>query len=443
MNTPNTASPDTGTPDTDTLATNKLGATGAINRIGSLDFIRGIAVMGILWANIVAFGQPMTAYMYPDSFMVPDGDPGGILWLIQFILIDGKMRGLFTLLFGAGMYLFMEKAWAKGATRWLQARRLFWLMVFGAIHFYGIWRGDILMSYAFAGFIGLACLKWAARTQMVIGVLGYISGAVMLLAMMALPFFIVETPLGDAAPYSDMRGDMLSQKTVDLAESVADAAVVQNGSYAEFVTRNVTVHGAEPLFYFMLALMETVPLMLIGMAIYRQGWFGGEAQGGISQGVVPRGKLLKWGWTGVLLGSAITAIIGWLTVSNGLTYYGTLAAYFGFSPLPRLPVLLGLVALLVAYTPDIRSGLGERIAAAGRMAFSNYLGTSILMLFIFHGWALGLHGQLNRIELFGVVVITWAIMLLWSKPWLERFRYGPLEWLWRCLTYGKLFALRR
>ena len=77
------------------------------------------------------------------------------------------------------------------------------------------------------------------------------------------------------------------------------------------------------------------------------------------------------------------------------------------------------------------------------MAFSNYLGTSIIMMFVFHGWALGLFGQLGRVELIGVVLVAWTAMLAWSKPWLARFRYGPLEWLWRCLTYGKVFPLRR
>ena len=77
------------------------------------------------------------------------------------------------------------------------------------------------------------------------------------------------------------------------------------------------------------------------------------------------------------------------------------------------------------------------------MAFSNYLGTSILMTLIFHPWAGGLWGQFNRPQLYLVVVMAWIIMLAWSKPWLEHFRYGPLEWLWRCLTYWKLFPLRR
>ena len=87
--------------------------------------------------------------------------------------------------------------------------------------------------------------------------------------------------------------------------------------------------------------------------------------------------------------------------------------------------------------------LAERISAAGRAAFTNYLGTSIVMLVLFHGWGVGLYGALGRTELHLVTLAAWVLMLAWSKPWLERFRFGPLEWLWRCLTYLRVFPLRR
>src|SRR3546814_14379458 len=97
--------------------------------------------MGILAANIVAFGQPFSAYMYPDAFLTDHGPVSDWLWAVQFVLIDGKMRGLFTLLFGAGMMLFIERSWARDETRWLQARRLFWLILVGLIHFFLLWLG--------------------------------------------------------------------------------------------------------------------------------------------------------------------------------------------------------------------------------------------------------------------------------------------------------------
>jgi uncharacterized protein len=105
---------------------------------------------------------------------------------------------------------------------------------------------------------------------------------------------------------------------------------------------------------------------------------------------------------------------------------------------------LGLAALLVLWAPGASgTWLGSRFVAAGRMAFSNYAGTSLVMMFVFQGWAGGLYGTPHRIDLSGFVLLAWALMLAWSKPWLDRFRYGPLEWLWRCLTYGRIFAFSR
>ena len=118
-------------------------------------------------------------------------------------------------------------------------------------------------------------------------------------------------------------------------------------------------------------------------------------------------------------------------------------SFVGTSTFVRLPFVIGLAALLALWGPKATGWLGSRVSAAGRMAFSNYLGTSILMLFVFHGFALGLYGELTRPQLYIVVVAIWIIMLAWSKAWLSVFRFGPLEWLWRCLTYGKLFAIRR
>lgn len=404
------------------------------SRITSLDFIRGIAVMGILLANIVVFGQPMTAYMWPDGFLGPDGDPLGILWAAQFVLIDGKMRGLFTLLFGAGLYLFMERAWAKGASRWLQARRLAWLMAFGAVHYYLVWRGDILMSYAFAGFFGLLFLKWGRKTQLVAGLIGFVLGALVLLAFVGPLYFVAETPFGTTGEFADMRNQLIADRDADIALGLEEAALIQSGDYGAWVTLNFAEHGATPLFYFFLALMETVPLMLIGMALYRYGLFDGG---------IERRKLIRWGWAGVAAGVALTTPLALFALSTGLTYYSTLSSVVGFAPLARLPMILGLIALLAAYVPRNPGALATRVSAAGRMAFSNYLGTSIVMLIVFHGWGVGLFGELNRPQLYFVVLGVWALMLAWSKPWLARFRFGPLEWLWRCLTYGRAFAIRR
>jgi uncharacterized protein len=417
------------TPDAETAGPAKLA-----ERIGSLDLMRGIAVLGILAANIVAFGQTFSAYMYPEMFLVPTGDESGWMWIAQFVLIDGKMRGIFTVLFGVGLYLFMERAWARGQTRWLQARRLFFLMLFGMGHFFFIWRGDILFYYAVIGFIALLCMGWSAKDQLKVGLLGYVAGAILYAIMMVPLHFIADTPFGDAAAMTETRQGLEESKQEALSDDVVETGLKQSGDYLGFVEHRFVEHWYEPLANVFFFGLESLPLMLIGMGLYRLRFFSG--------GMDP-GRMRFWGWAGLLGGGLLHLLIGLWVQSIGFTYYGTLAAFVGLSVLPRLMMVLGIMALLAFYGPGWSGWLAQRLAAAGRAAFTNYLGTSILMLFVFHGWALGLFGELNRPQLYLVVLATWVIMLSWSKPWLERYRYGPLEWLWRCLTYGKLVPLKR
>jgi uncharacterized protein len=403
-------------------------------RIETLDFIRGIAVLGILPANIVAFGQPFDAYLYPAAFKVDPGDPGGWLWIAQFVLIDGKMRGLFTLLFGAGIYLFMEKAWARGAGRALQAWRLVILMGFGLIHFFLIWPGDILFSYALFGLVVLACISWSIRAQLVAALGLYLLGVLIYAAMMTLPWAIVATALGDAPHMADDRARLVSAVAETLARSAVPNAAIASGDYAALVMHRLREQWSEPLSNALLFGLETFPLMLLGLALFRLGFFTGG---------IERGAMLRWGWAGVIAGALLHLAIGLVVQAEGFSYYGTLAAFAGLSALPRLWMVLGLAALLVAYAPSARGWLGARIRAAGRVALTNYLGTSLAMMPVFHGWGLGLFGHLNRPQLYLVVLLAWAAMLAWPKPWLERFAYGPLEWLWRCLTYWRYVPLLR
>lgn len=403
-------------------------------RISSLDFIRGIAVMGILAANIVAFGQPFNAYIYPEAFIGGSGDPDGWLWITQFVLVDGKMRGLFTLLFGAGMYLFMERAWNRGQTRKLQAWRLFILLIFGLIHFFLIWIGDILSLYALVGFLALACMRWSAKAQLWVGFIGYVFGALLYAAMFTFPYLIVDTSLGEAPGVAEARTAMVEGVDAALADDAEVTVLKQSGDYAGLVVRRLTQDAVMVPSNALLFMFETLPLMLIGMGLYRVGFFSGQFS---------RSRMVLWGWIGLIAGGILHFLIGLAVQRIGFTFYGGNAAFLGWSPLPRLPMLLGLAALLVTYSPGWTGWLAERVRAAGRAAFTNYLGTSIVMLFVMHGWALGFFGEFNRPELYLVTLGMWALMLLWSKPWLDRFKYGPLEWLWRCLTYRKVFPLKR
>lgn len=404
------------------------------DRIGSLDFIRGIAVMGILFANVMAFGQPWTAYMYPDAFLVDDGDPTGMWWVTQFVLIDGKMRGLFTLLFGASMILFMQKAWERGGTRWLQARRLVWLGLFGLLHFFFIWRGDILFLYAMCGLFVLLAVRLKPSNLFILGGLGYFLGSLFFAGIMSFSHLAVDTEMGEKPGFAEFRSQALDVKAESLEEARLDGEFIASGDYVGHVARTFTEHWSDPLVAIFIGMFETIPLMLLGMALFKVGLFEGRLN---------RRKQQIWGWLGLIVGGALSLLLALWVRDGGTTFYTSKAAMVGYSAFPRVMMILGFAALLGLYGVRAGGALAGRVSAAGRMAFTNYLGTSIVMLFVMHGWALGLFGELNRPQLYIVAVLTCLLMLAGSKPWLERYRYGPLEWLWRCMTYRKLFPLRR
>ena len=402
-------------------------------RIVALDFIRGIAVLGILFPNIVAHGDAILSYFWPPNL------PGGAttadkaIWLVQLVLVDGKFRGLFTLLFGAGMMLFMERARARGATRWLQARRLLWLALFGLIHFFFIWTGDILFLYAVSGLVALTMLDWSPRTQLKIGVLWFLVGSLMLTLTLGQQAALESVPAiqqSSPARYAEARESWAGQ----LADARLEISAMSGDSYAgvvEYRLREEADGIAQAVFF---GPLETIPLMLIGMAFYRMGVFERRFD---------RARMRRWAWIGLLGGALLTVPIGLFAYRADFPFALTQFAFNGPAGFLHLPMVLGLVVLLSLWAPTAsRTWLGSRFVAAGRMAFSNYIGTSIVMMLVFQGWAGDMFHRFHRPQLFLFVLLGWALMLLWSKPWLAHFRYGPLEWLWRCLTYWRLFPMR-
>ena len=142
------------------------------------------------------------------------------------------------------------------------------------------------------------------------------------------------------------------------------------------------------------------------------------------------------------IGIPAYVLLAWGYAQSGFTLPMTFA-YVMAATVPFRPLMILATAALIILLTRRGGWLVDRIAAAGRTAFTNYLGTSILMTTLFYGYGFGLYGSLSRAELWPVVFAAWALMLLWSKPWLERFRYGPFEWLWRSLARGELQPMRR
>ena len=396
-------------------------------RIATLDFIRGVAVMAILVANLPAFGLPEAAYFSPLAW--GGHAPADVaVWFATFVLVEGKMRGLFTLLFGASMLLVIDQAKAAGRNAaQVHLARMAVLFVVGCLHLYLVWWGDILAHYALVGAVAFLFAGLRTRWLLAFGgallawnMLYNIGGAVALFDSAAR-----DTP-ERIALWDGFAGTFGVPPLADLRAEVA----AFGGSWLDGV-RWRWQHATDPLTFAMLVGPETLSAMLFGMAAYRTG---------LLTGAWSRGRLRRWAL--VCLGVALPAyaLLGAVTIVHGFdqrwAFVGSVAASAPF----RVLGALGYACLLaLLFRPGGR--LSERIAAVGRAAFTNYLGTSLIMLALFTG--AHRFGRLTRAELYLLAPPVWALMLLWSRPWLARYRYGPLEWLWRSLARGRLQPMRR
>ena len=406
----------------------------ARGRVESLDLIRGLAVMGIVLANLNSLSSMGMEHSWPPA----DGPLSAgekAVWLFEYLFVDGKLRGLFSLLFGAGMIVFLERARARGAPAIsLQLRRLFWLLLFGLAHFYLLFDGDILHNYAVAGLVALLFLRVPPKWM-----LGIAAGV--LVAFSYLPtsdlwgYRTFEVQALAAPADSDIRREYQGEIDAERSQAYAEADVLREGSLADVVAFRVehsTGGLAGNVSYW---LVEYLCLMLIGASLFRLGFFSGEWD---------RRRMLAWGLAGIAVSAAASLPLGLWTIREGFPRALHLFVFYGPVHAIRLPMILGFAAVLVAVAPALlRGGIGRRIAATGRTAFSNYIGTSLVMALVFQGWGLGLFGQLDKVERLVPLLAVWALMLVWSPAWLGRFAFGPLEWLWRCLTYWKLFPIRR
>lgn len=404
-------------------------------RIASLDTVRGIAVMGILAMNIVAFAMPSQAYMNPTAYgLQSQADLGS--WIFSFILIDGKMRGLFSFLFGASTLLVIQGAETAGRS---PARthysRMFWLLVFGLVHFYFIWFGDILVMYAMVG-LGLYFFRRLSVTKLI--VLGAIFVVVQFLLFAYFSSNIVSLgqQIASGSASADEAGQwqaLQGQFGPLVGQPLTAKLALFQGPYAGLVHDRLIEKMTAPFISLVFTVWETLAYMLFGMAALKSGFFKGEWS---------PARYCKVALLGFAVAIPAYAVLAWLLVRAdfGLTSLVPLGLA---ATVPLRPVMVVAIAALIILLTRNGGWLTQRIAAAGRAAFTNYLGTSILMTTLFYGYGLGWYGHLSRVQLWLPVLGAWAIMLLWSKPWLDRYRYGPFEWLWRSLARGRFQPMRK
>ncbi len=396
-----------------------------------LDALRGFAVMGILLMNIVGFSMPEMAYISPAVY-------GGtdlldtIVWALSYVFVDGKMRGLFTILFGASMMLIIERAEGNGENPVkIHFSRMAWLAIFGLAHFFFLWFGDILFLYAAVGGIAYFLKHLSAedlfRRALLIFTIGFVGYSVMFGSLLSLQYQ-ASLPGASAAAIDSFR-----EATADFdpgaAAIAAEISLHQSGFMVILMTK-IENNLFQPLILLGYNLAETLPLMMIGMALYKNGFLTGAWSAE---------DYRKWGLRLTAFGALILTAITVGLIYRDFDMLLMLNASYAWNWPSQMLMTLGYAALLVGLIQQFAtSAWMSRVAAVGRAAFSNYLGTSVLMTFIFYGWGLGLYGSVGRAELYLFVLGAWALMLLWSKPWLSRFRYGPLEWLWRSLARRKL-----
>lgn len=404
-------------------------AHAAPGRIATIDAVRGMAVLGILVMNIGSFAMPMAAYTDPTAY----GGAQGLdlqAWAAAMIFADGKMRGLFTLLFGASIAIVAEAAARRGANPvefhyW----RMAWLLVIGMLHGALLWYGDILVEYAIIGAVLFAALRWrpaalfyAAAVLFLAEIAGYADN---LRAIIALKAAALKAG-ASATDIAAWRGQM----NIDPAQIAHQLDAYRGDAAAVFaIRRSDLLQIVEWLPFY---LIEGLGTAALGMALYRTGYF------------------TRWPhrlhWRLILLGFGlgvpVTAIGTYVAVDSGFDPVAKSMLDLVVATM-RPAIMLGYASTLILLVGSGRGGwLAKRLAAAGRMALTNYLATSVVMTTVFYGYGLGWFGYLSRAELVPVVIAMWVVMLAWSLPWLARFRYGPAEWLWRSLTIGRTVPLR-
>jgi uncharacterized protein len=408
-------------------------ASSPSTRILTLDVIRGVGVMGIFSVNVIAFAMIEAAYINPAAY---GGHTGAnlALWAANMVLIDGKMRSLFSMLFGASMLLVIERAEAAGQPGWwTHFRRMIVLLGFGILHYYFIWFGDILSLYAVSGLIAFSFRHLPVEKLAALG-------AAFLVGHMMLFLFIIQGQYqADIAAHAAGAGKTAIQAWNEglgsfypsLAAIAKDKAL-HLGSYGAFVHHNLA--NWDSLLQDNLPFIPaTVGLMLLGMAGYRSGFLTGAWPDSGYRRLVPPALVI-----GAIGGGAVVAFdIG--------SHFYVIAVAGGFidAITPFITIMAVGYAALIVLLSRSHGPLTQRIAAAGRCAFTNYLGTSIIASLVFNGWGLGLYGSLSRWQAWLLVPAVWAIMLAWSKPWLDHFAYGPFEWAWRSLARWKLQPMRR
>lgn len=393
----------------------------AVERIATLDLVRGLAVLGILAVNAGGFAATLSAYGSPGLWPFPDtGASAAAQWVVD-ALFHQKFISLFSMLFGASLFLVGgERADVQRGRR--VRRRLAWLAVIALIHGLAIWWGDVLLLYAWSGLFVMLARSW--RPVMLFRV-GLVLFGLFSLVQIVGPLSLYFAPADVQARVATELTPTAAQ-IVQVRADIAEAA----GSLAGAYRQNFSAWVELQLSSLMVFVFPTVGLMMIGLGLFKTGFLSGALSVRLYRGVVAAGAVAL-------------AFVGGLTWLDDMAH-ARMMWTAGVEGLLNPLIGLGYASILILMWKAGRAGALRPLAAAGRMALSNYLAQSILMTSLFWGGrGLGLMGQVDRPMLWAVVIGVWVLQLIWSPLWLSRFAMGPAEWVWRCLTYGRRLPMRK
>ena len=419
----------------------RVGPTG--DRIVALDFVRGAALFGILLMNISLFGLPH-AYSNPTNAGGAEG-LNLLAWIIMMVGFEGTQRALFSMLFGAGIILFTSRLEGKGRTDVadIYTRRNLWLAFFGLINgFIFLWSGDILFFYGLIALIAFPFRKLAPKWLFAIaaGVLAFGASWGVLDNMALLEkhaaFEVVQAKDGTPTPEQEKLAKEWEgalegfEYTAEEQQAYVEA---RTASYASaFAQVAEQTRQSQSWYFYRYTFFDVFSMMLIGLGLFKLGVFTLERRTRFYVGLVV---------VGYGIGLTVNALETRWIIDNGFSFLAFSQSGMTYD-LGRLAMTAGHLGLLLLIA---RSGIfpwfQHALACVGRMAFTNYLTHSVVCAAIFVG--LGYYGQLERHQLYYVVFGIWAAQLVLSPLWLSKFSMGPLEWLWRALTYWTLPPMRR
>jgi uncharacterized protein len=396
-------------------------------RVEILDLLRGIALLGILMVNMPLMNAPFVTEMGDYTIW---RDPANITaeWIIKFFFA-GKFYTLFSMLFGIGFYFFLRKA---DNVIPLFRRRLGWLLAIGIMHVVLLWYGDILVFYALFGFLLILFRKKSNRSLLVWAV------CILLIPVMISTLFVLLIKLGQQNPQAaaEMEESFVASHLY-MSEILERALTVYStGSFAEIVRMRLEEYQnilGGILFFF----PNVLAMFLVGVVLARKKVFEDlEANKAFFK------KLLLYSLPLAIIGNWVYA-----TYASDVSYTNmnwvlvlTLAAH-GFGGPAMTFVYISAVAHI--FRKGYFKSLTNALAKTGRMALTNYLSQSIIATTIFFSYGLGMYGRVNIWQGMILTLAIYVVQVIWSYYWLQHYRFGPMEWLWRTLTYGKKQKMRK